>query len=397
VLPLVAPLPLTYRTFDRMRTTYITALMIALVLLGWLYSGDHSAPIAPASIAELNRDRAEIDSDSIPTQVRVTVVNASEQPRIIKVRGKTKNKRTVTVKAELGGTVTERPVERGDRISQGDTLCRISTEDRRASLVEAKAALAQARIDYQGALRLKERGFNSQSAIAAAKARLAAADANVHRKELDLTKLIVTAPFDGVIEDVHLEVGDYLTPGAACTTIVDLDPMLLTGRVSEQDVVKLGMGQTATGFFRGGGAVTGTISFIGHQSDRATRTYPIEINLANADYSIRSGITTEIHIPVETVLAQLVSPAVFSLDDAGDIGIRTVNKDNIVEFYLIEVLSDSPRGVWVTGLPPRAGVIVVGQELVVPGERVDPVFEAQAAPPARSPGTEAAVAMNNPG
>ncbi|NKB98373.1 MAG: efflux RND transporter periplasmic adaptor subunit [Pseudomonadales bacterium] len=383
-----------------MRTTYITALVIALVLLGWLYSGDHSTPAEPASIAELNRDQAEIDSDSIPTRVRVAVFDATEQSRIIKVRGKTENKRTVMVKAELNGTVSERPVERGDRISKGDMLCRISTEDRRASLVEAKAALTQARIDYQGALRLKERGFNSQSAIAAAQARLAAADANVQRRELDLTKLTVNAPFDGVIEDVHLEVGDYLTPGAACATVVDLDPMLLTGRVSEQDVIKLDEGQLATGFFRDGGTVAGEISFIGHQSDPATRTYPIEINLPNPDYTIRSGITTEIHVPVEAVLAQLVSPAVFSLDDAGEIGIRTVNKDNIVEFYLVEVLSDSPQGVWVTGLPLRANVIVVGQELVVPGERVDPVFEPQAALPAKTPvskpETATAVAMNSP-
>ena len=56
-------------------------------------------------------------------------------------------------------------------------------------------------------------------------------------------------------------------------------------------------------------------------------------------------------------------------------GIRTVNEDNIVEFHYIKILSDASDGVWVSGLPNRAGVITVGQELVTAGERVDPVFQ----------------------
>lgn len=365
-----------------MRTTYLTALVIALILIGWMYSGDHARGPEPTSIAEQNRNETSIASDSIPTRVRVKSLDASEQARLVKVRGRTQNKRTVDVKAELAGSVIARPVERGTRVEKGDLLCQISTEDRAASVTEAQAALIQARIDYEGALSLRQRGFNSESAIAAAKARLAAADANLKRKNLDLTKLHVKAPFAGVIENVHLEVGDYTTPGAPCATVVDLDPMLLTGQVTERDVTDLRLGQPATGVLRDGTKLHGEISFIGHQGDSETRTYAIEVQLPNPDYAIRSGITTEIAVPVENVLAQRISPAVFALDDSGAIGVRTIDEDNIVEFYLVEVLSDSDQGVWVTGLPPKAHVIVVGQELVVPGERVDPVFENVAPPPA---------------
>ena len=357
-----------------MRTSYITSFVIALFIGGWLYSGDHSETVETATLAEINRTQARVNIDRVPTQVRVAVLDATEQPRLVKVRGKTTNKRTVKVKAELTGTITHRPVQRGSQVKSGDLLCRISTEDRRASLKEAAALLYQARIDYKGALRLKQEGFNSQSAIAVAQARLATAKANLQRKELNLGKLEITAPFGGIVDDVHLEVGDYATPGQPCATIIDLEPMLLTGRVSERYVTQLAQGQKASGTFRDGKTVTGSISFIGHQSDNATRTYPIEIELPNPNYTIRSGITTEIRIPVESVAAQLVSPALFSLDDTGNIGIRTIDNDNIVEFHLIDVLADASDGVWVTGLPGRAKVIVVGQELVVPGERVDPIF-----------------------
>ncbi len=365
-----------------MRATYITAIVIAVLLGAWLFSGQVGQPdtIEEATIADRNRETERVQADSAPTRVRVSVLEASEQFRQIKVRGKTENKRTVTARVELEGTITGRPVERGTPVEEGDLLCQISDEDRRSSLIEAREALNQARIEYEGALSLKQRGFNSQAAIAAAKARLASAEANLNRRQLDVRKLQVKAPFAGIVEDVHQEIGDYVTTGAECVTVVDLDPMLLRGQVSEQEVIQLSLGQFATGVLRNGTEVTGPLTFIGQQSDPQTRTYPIEIQLDNSDGHLRSGITTEILIPVESILAQKVSPALFSLDDAGRIGVRVIDSNNVVEFHLVEVLSDAPDGVWVTGLPNRAAVITVGQELVTAGERVDPIFQGNGMP-----------------
>jgi multidrug efflux system membrane fusion protein len=64
-----------------------------------------------------------------------------------------------------------------------------------------------------------------------------------------------------------------------------------------------------------------------------------------------------------------------SLDDAGNIGVSTINKDQQVEFYLIDIIRDAEDGVWITGLPEVSTIITVGQELVVVGEIVAPTFE----------------------
>ena len=68
-----------------------------------------------------------------------------------------------------------------------------------------------------------------------------------------------------------------------------------------------------------------------------------------------------------------VSPALFSLDDNGGYGIRVVNDDNRVEFYTVDVIAGE---MMVSGLPDCriTKIITVGQELVVSGERVDPVL-----------------------
>ena len=359
-----------------MRSTYIWASAIAVFLTVWLVSGQiNSAPVViDPSIAEQNRVEEEIGSDSIPTRVRAERIRAVEKIRYTNIRGKTQNKRTVNARAELVGRVVERRVERGDVVATDAVLCELSIEDRQTALIEAQELVRQARIDYQGALKLEAKGFNSDSAIAAAKARLASTAAQLKRRQLNIEKTLIRAPFAGVVEDVHVEIGDYVNPGQGCATIVDLNPMLMVGRVSEKDVLDLKLGELATGVLTDGRTVQGPVTFVGQQSDLQTRTYAVEIQLDNTDGALRSGITAEIKIPVDRVLAQRVSPALFALDDRGEIGIRVLDSDNRVHFHNIEIITEGPDGVWVTGLPNETAIITVGQEMVVSGERVDPDF-----------------------
>ena len=357
-----------------MRSTYIWAATIAVSLTVWLVSGQiNSAPtVIDPSIAEQNRINEEIGSDSIPTRVRAEQIRAVEKIRYTNIRGKTQNKRTVNARAEIVGRIVDRRVERGDVVTTDTVLCELSIEDRQTALVEAQELVSQARIDFQGALKLEAKGFNSDSAIAATKARLASAVAQLKRRQLNVEKILIRAPFAGVVEDVHVEIGDYVNPGQGCATIVDLNPMLMVGRVSEKDVLDLNLGELAIGVLADGRTVNGPVTFVGQQSDPQTRTYAVEIQLDNSDGALRSGITAEIKIPVERVLAQKISPALFALDDNGAIGVRVLDNNNVVHFHTIEIISEESDGVWVTGLPNQTTVITVGQEMVVAGERVDP-------------------------
>lgn len=370
-----------------MRKTYLYATGIAVAIGLWLLSGQFGTPpvAEPPTLAEANAIRAASKQDAAPVNVRARVINASPQFDELTLRGRTENKRSLVVKSETTGRVVERPIERGDRVETGDVLCRLADDDRSASLAEAQASLEQARIDYEGSLTLRERSLLSESSVAQVKARVAAAEAEVTRRTLALERAVIRAPFPALIEDVHVEIGDFVNPGAACVALVDMNPMLLVGQVSEKDVQQLRVGGPATGLLQDGRSVSGTVRFIGQQSDAATRTYPIEVEVPNADLSIRSGITTQIVVPTATVMAQKVSPAIFALDDEGHVGIRTLNERNEVEYHRVEILRDDVDGVWVTGLPNVATVITVGQELVVPGQVVNATYEPEDRLPAARP------------
>jgi membrane fusion protein, multidrug efflux system len=370
-----------------MRRTYVTALVIALLIGAWLLSGQlGSEPrVEHPTLAEANREREASVLDGGPVTVRARVSQAQPQLEHVVLRGRTENKRSVQVKAETAGRIVERPVERGARVRAGDLLCRISVEDREAGLQEAQAALAQAQIEHEASLKLRERGFQSETAIAQAAARLAAAEAQVERRTLDLERTRIRAPFAGVVEEVHVELGDYATTGSGCVTLVDMNPMLLVGRVSERQVARLELNQHVTGILSDGKTIEGPLTFIGQTSDPATRTYAVEAEVANPTHEVRSGITTELRIPVAEVMAHKISPALFALDDEGNIGVRIVNERNEVEYRRVAIVSDAPDGAWVTGLPEITTLITVGQELVVPGQRVELSFESAPALPAQAP------------
>ncbi len=374
-----------------MRTTYITAAVIAVLITLWLFSGQlgEDGPAVHPTLAERNQQQDAAIEDRALTRVRARVIHATQQSADVVIRGRTQNKRTVEVRSETTGRVIERPVERGTQVEKGDLLCRISMDDREAKLAESNASLNQAKIEYQGSLRLQKKGFQSETAIAGAKARLAAAYTQLERSQLEIAHTSIRAPFNGVVENTTAELGDLMQPGTACITLVDLNPMLLTGRVAERDVSRLNKGITATGTLIDGTTISGGITFIGNKADPDTRTYAVEVEVPNPDYTLRSGITTEIRIPVESHMAQRVSPALLTLDDSGDIGIRTLNADNRVEFHKVEILRDDGKGIWVSGLPSVATLITVGQELVVPGEEVDVTFEASEEMPASVPPEEA--------
>jgi hypothetical protein len=103
-----------------------------------------------------------------------------------------------------------------------------------------------------------------------------------------------------------------------------------------------------------------------------TRTFLAEIEVENADGAIPAGISAEVIIPTGEATAHFLSPSIVSLDTQGVLGIKTVNTDNVVEFFPIQVVKAQIDGIWVTGLPETVDVITVGQGYVNEDETVSP-------------------------
>jgi multidrug efflux system membrane fusion protein len=100
------------------------------------------------------------------------------------------------------------------------------------------------------------------------------------------------------------------------------------------------------------------------------------------------GGTAELRIPAESVLAHRVSPALLTLDDAGNVGVKIISDGGKVEFVVADIALSSNDGVWLAGLPETATIITVGQGYVASGATVVAVPESDVETAVASKGDE---------
>lgn len=305
--------------------------------------------------------------------VAVASVAQPFQDRIV-LRGRTEADRRVDVPAEISGLVASPPIRKGARVAAGDPLCVLDPGERPAALAEARAYLRQMEVEHEAALRLSQRGFTAETESLTRAAKLEGARAQLMRAELDMRRLTIAAPFDGMLESDTAELGALLQPGAVCATLISLDPILLVGFAAERDVDRLAPGAPASARLANGREVAGTIRFVSRAADEATRTFRVEVAAPNADGAIRDGMTAEIAVALPPRPAHLVPQSALTLDDAGRLGVRLAD-GGVARFAPVTILGEAVGGkdgggVWLDGLPPEAQIIVVGQEFVSDGHRL---------------------------
>lgn len=354
-----------------MRASAIIAIVLSIAVAGWMLSGKLGGGGAPPAATEAGSGPPAADPP--PLRVRVTRMSARSHAVAVTVRGRSEAGRRVDLRAETDGRIVELGASRGDEVRTGGVLARLADEGRLAKLAEYEARLRHRRIHYEATEALAKRGLSSKEALATAKADIDAARAAVEQVEVEIARTRLRAPFDGLLLEGHAEVGDYLKKGDRFGRIIDLDPILFVGSVTERSVARLRPGLPAVARSLGGDEVRGTLRYIAPSADPATRTYRIEVEAANPGYRIREGVTADIAIEMDTRMAHFVTPALLSLADDGTIGLKTVDGENRVRFRPVDIIEDTPDGIWLGGLPREILVITVGQEFVVAGQEVRPV------------------------
>lgn len=361
-----------------MKRSIFIALGLALAAAGWILSGQLGERERPAQANSSPAATGKIEP-RLPT-VRVRAITAQQRSRRIVVNGRTEASRIVTLRAEISGRIVAVGASEGARVRKGDIIARLSTEDRKVRLAEAEAVLRQRRIEYDAARKLFKKGFRADTKLAEARANLGGAQARLEKTRLDLNRTIIRAPFDGILEDRPVELGAFLKVGDAIAKLVDLDPILVVGNVSERDIGGVTLGSGGTAVLYGGQVISGRVRYIASVADSATRTFRVELEVANPAGKVRDGVTSEIRLPLPAVRAHLVSPALLSLSAEGTVGVKLVNDANRVEFVPVTIVSDTAAGVWLDGLPEKALLISVGHEFVKTGDLVEPVFATGSAP-----------------
>ncbi len=398
----------------------LTALLVAAALYLLVFERGRLLELAGAP-ETADRENAASPAGPGPTEARaaagISVVALRSEARLIDtaivLRGETQAARQVDVRSETSGKVVSDPLRKGAAVDEGQILCavdpgtrevalaeaqarlaeaRAARPEAKARVAEAEARLAEARINQNAASQLGEGGFASRTRIASvqaavesaragieaarsgvesARAGIQSAEAAVAAAETEIDRLEITAPFPGLLESDTAELGSLLQPGGLCATVIQLDPMKLVGFVPESSVGQVDVGARARARLTSGRQVEGAVTFLSRAADPETRTFRAEIAVPNADLSLRDGQSAEILIQAEDQSAHLLPQSVLTLNDDGDLGVRTVLDDGSAGFLPVEIIRDASEGVFVGGLPESVAVIVTGQDYVTEGVPLD--------------------------
>ncbi len=350
------------------------AAVVVLVTAGvWVYTGEFT------SVGSATTEQSEIAQEPAPTPepvlrtVAYVVPPHIDHARAIRLSGQTQSDKRADLATRSGGIIDKLPVEQGDWVEAGDLILSLETEEKNAMIETARQLLAQRESELAATEALVKRGTlpklradNARSAIAAARSQLEAAEA-------ELDRIRVLAPFAGYVDRVKVEQGSSVSQGAPVATLVSIDPILASGAISEHDLRHVKIGDTADVQLVDGSVLKGKLRYISREATNQTRTFPLEIAIANPEGQIPAGMTAEITLRGQPVDAVALPRSVVTLSERGDLGIRIIKSDDTVGFVPIDLIDDTPGGLVLGGVPTGARVIVAGQDLVEEGEKIQAV------------------------
>ena len=291
------------------------------------------------------------------------------------VSGRLEPARRAAIHFELSGQVHERPVEPGQKVRQGERLLALAAGDFEDALAEAEALLEQEGRDIQRdreLLKLSQRNYALQNndldrlerldadslvsksrmdetriklvqlqsdvarlkaGVGSAESRLALKQAARNRAARNLERTRLLAPFDGTVNGVNVQVGDYVTPAQTVIDLIDAAELDLYVELRGTVAQSLVQGQ-AVEVEVDGGMLTGNIVALQLDPDPVTFTHALRVRLAGD--TLRPGLVARARLPLRPLPQVVAVPAAAVLYDDGKTFVFRVDGD-VLQLQAVEL------------------------------------------------------------
>jgi membrane fusion protein, multidrug efflux system len=328
-----------------------------------------------------------------PTPVRVTSTSRIDAPVTVIASGVVEPMQTVSVTAQVSGTLQDVLFKEGDDVSKGQRLVQIDprplqaiVDQARATLTKDQATSAAAAKDDVRLSSLAKIGYVSRSmadsqhatALAAA-ATVQADEASLRAAQVNLGFASITAPISGRTGGLLVRRGNNVSPTSGPLVVINqISPVLARFPVLQQDfapmqaaVARRPLVVTAQPSDSSGELARGTMSFLDNNVDSLTGTVTGKASFPNAERQLWPGelvlLTVQLRVernvlsvPTDAILTGQQGPYVFVVDATNTAHIRQVVPGLVV----------ASRTVIQRGLATGERVVVDGQSRIDDGTRI---------------------------
>ncbi len=368
------------------KTGPFIAIMAVVVIVLWMVSGGQGVTTALADDEQATETAQTTPSDSEALEaqggntqdtekgnekrVQAMAIAAENTPAQITLSGTTEASDTLSLQASYSGKITKIYFQKGDEVKQGQTVLSIDTRALNADIRKARALVEEKKLDLEAASRLVTQKLSSKVSLASAKSALASAEADLQRLLVDAENAQTKAPFSGILNDVNVNEGQLVQSGDKVADLIALQPLVISAQIPQKTINQVTLDTPVIVDVGSDEAITGNISFVNKLADENTRSVEVEIEIPNPNNTIPAGISAIMSLQLPDQLAHGFSPALLTLNDAGDTAVKVLDENNIVQVAPIQILRSDREQVWVTGLPSTANIITVGQGFVDAGDHV---------------------------
>ena len=259
-----------------------------------------------SELAEIDLQLAAADSTRNFASVTTFEVAKGGFDHSFQVYGTVVSDKSVTLFPEMAGTITKVTVKGGERVRAGQLLVAMDASLVQASLAEVKTQLTLAQSLFEKQSRLWEQKIGSEVQYLQAKTQFEALQKRLAAVSRQVAMTTVTAPFDGMIDQVFAKEGEMAAPGMAMVRIVGNGGLRLDMQVPETYIQRIEKGDEVDMHFSAIKLdLVGKITAVGNFINAGSRTFGVTVELpknsdlkanmmasvALKDYSVDSAIT----------------------------------------------------------------------------------------------------------
>lgn len=265
------------------RWLLIVGLLLAAIL-GGLYGFNRYRAQTIASFFAHNKPP--------PAQISAVKATSEAVPHFAAGIGSLAAVHQVTITPEIGGRVTAILFKPGAAVNAGDPLVQLNDAPERGDLANYEAQARWAAISLQRSQTLAQRQVAAQETVDQNRTQLDQARAQIAKTEAIIAQKLIRAPFAGRLGLRQIELGQYLSPGAAIVTLTELNELYVNFTLPSTLRAEIALGQsvnvTADAF--PGRAFTARVTTIEPQIRADTRTMMVQATLANPDEALLPGM-----------------------------------------------------------------------------------------------------------
>jgi len=277
--------------------------------------------------------------------------------------------------AEKDLSTAEQNFQRSERLFKEGAISRSKFEDGQRQFQNAQTQLDNARRSVQ----MMQKGASSEElSMAESQVKAMQAQYDLARLQMDYAK--VTTPVAGRVAKVHTDQGNIAGQATPLVTVVQDDPILVKIPVPEKyygdikaraAMIEARVSPNALP----GETFQGRVSAVSSTVDPASRTFTVEVELANGAGRLHSGMYAGVDLVVERIPDALLVPTVALLKRGGKTGVYTVVEANSQHARFVEVatgLAEGESTQVLSGLAEADRVVSEGNSFLEEGEKVVP-------------------------